>query len=121
MRGSSPAHDDGCMWTEGPAVPAAAQRTGRHSACRIKHDSEYTAKDRSTVVTAASYSTAIIFAPGDTAANDGARSGEQEGQQRPLATAEVGGPYRRTRTTADNSEIVSIDTILRIPIIPGPS
>jgi len=77
MRGGSPAHDDGCMWTEGPAVPAAAQRTGCHSACRIKHDSEYTANDRSAVVNPTDYTTANIIAPGNTAANDGVRVGKQ--------------------------------------------
>jgi hypothetical protein len=85
------------MWTEGPALPAAAQRAGCHSACRIKHGSEYTAKDRSAVNAAdystADHATADIITPGDTAANDGIRVDKQEEQQqRSFATAEVGVP-----------------------------
>jgi hypothetical protein len=107
------------MWTEGPAVPAAAQRTGRHSACRIKHDSEYTAKDRSAVVNAADYSTAgrttaDIITPGDTAANDGIRVGKQEEQQRSFATAEVGVPQSAAPAAPYNTRSMALR-----PVCPG--
>jgi len=53
VRGGHPAHDDGRLWAKGPAVSAASQRNSRHAPCRIKHDSDDTADDKSAVVNAA--------------------------------------------------------------------
>jgi hypothetical protein len=78
--GGHSAHDDDRMWAEGPAVPAASQRNGRHSSCRIKHDSEYSPEDRSAAVNAAD----------DTTADDGVWAAGQEEQRREFAAPEVG-------------------------------
>ena len=77
MRGAHSAHDDGRLRAEGPALSAASQRNGRHTPCRIKHDSDDTADDKSAVVNAA---------------NDRAGADGQEEQQRQFAAAEVDVP-----------------------------
>jgi hypothetical protein len=89
------------MRTEGAALSAASQWDGRNASCRIKHESEYTAGDRSAAVNAAAdntavvntavVNTAVVDAGDDNAADDGVWAAGQE-EQRRFATAEVSEP-----------------------------
>jgi hypothetical protein len=104
------------MRAEGAALSAASQWDGRNASCRIKHESEYTAGDRSAAVNAAAdntavvntavvntavvntavvntavVNTAVVDAGDDNAADDGVWAAGQE-EQRRFATAEVSEP-----------------------------
>jgi hypothetical protein len=63
------------MRTEGAALSAASQWDGRDTSCRFKHESEYTAGDRSATDTAAVVNAGDDYAADDATAGNAAADG----------------------------------------------